>query len=175
MHVKTILRRVYPIPGFVYGRVELSSAKSGLALRIAVHPRKGSQAICSGCGKKRPGYDKQPKPREFSFVPLWALVVTLVYTMRRVDCPRCNVTVEMVPWATGKSTLTHAYCWFLADWANVLSWKETARRFRTSWDIVFGAVDHAVRWGLEHRSSSVAQQPCRARLQPCSSVCTSAH
>ena len=33
-----------------------------------------------------------------------------------------------------------------------LSWKETARRFRTSWDTVFRCVEHAVRWGLEYRS-----------------------
>src|SRR5690606_24896029 len=31
-------------------------------------------------------------------------------------------------------------------------WKETARRFRTTWDTVFRAVEHAVGWGLEHRS-----------------------
>lgn len=58
----------------------------------------------------------------------------------------------MVPWATGKSPMTHAYVWFLASWAKVLSWKETARRFRTTWDTVFRAVEHAVRWGLEHRN-----------------------
>src|SRR5690606_15852493 len=52
---------------------------------------------------------------------------------------------------TGKSPLTHAYCWFLASWAKTLSWRETARRFRTSWDTVFRAVELAVRWGLEHR------------------------
>jgi transposase len=78
--------------------------------------------------------------------------VYFVYAMRRVDCPRCGVHVEMVPWASGKSPMTHAYTWFLASWAKVLSWKETARRFRTTWDAVFGAVAHAVRWGLEHRS-----------------------
>jgi transposase len=100
---------------------------------------------------RRRGYDTLA-PREFSFVPLWAIAVTLVYAMRRVDCPRCRVTVEMVPWASGKSPLTHAYCWFLASWAKSLSWKETARRFRTSWDTVFKAVETAVRWGLEHRS-----------------------
>jgi hypothetical protein len=48
--------------------------------------------------------------------------------------------------------MTHAYVWFLASWAKALSWKETARRFRTTWDTVFRAVAHAVRWGLEHRS-----------------------
>jgi transposase len=79
------------------------------------------------------------------------MLVSLVYAMRRVECPKCGVVVEMVPWASGKSPMTHAYTWFLASWAKVLSWKETARRFRTSWDTVFRAVEHAVRWGLQHR------------------------
>jgi transposase len=33
-----------------------------------------------------------------------------------------------------------------------LSWKETAEAFRTSWDKVFGAVEHVVTFGLEHRT-----------------------
>jgi transposase len=41
---------------------------------------------------------------------------------------------------------------FLARWARRLSWKETAEAFRTSWDKVFGAVEHVVTWGLEHRT-----------------------
>ena len=48
--------------------------------------------------------------RQFDFVPLWAMPVVFLYAMRRVDCARCGVVVEMVPWATGKSPLTHAYC-----------------------------------------------------------------
>jgi transposase len=80
------------------------------------------------------------------------MTVFFLYAMRRVDCPRCGVTVEMVPWASGKSPATHAYTWFLASWAKVLSWSETARRFSTSWDVVFRAVTHAVGWGLQHRS-----------------------
>lgn len=78
--------------------------------------------------------------------------VSLVYAMRRVDCRRCGVVAEMVPWATGKSPATHAFVWFLASWAKVLSWQETARRFATSWDTVYQAVKHAVDWGLAHRS-----------------------
>jgi transposase len=100
---------------------------------------------------KRPGYDTLAE-RHFAFVPLWGMSVYLVNAMRRVDCPRCGVTVELVPWATGKSPLTHAYCWFLADCAKVLSWKETARRCRTTWDTVFRAVEYAVRWGLANRN-----------------------
>jgi transposase len=122
-----------------------------MEFRVQVHARKGCRAVCSGCGKKRPGYDELSQ-RQFSFVPLWGMAVTLLYTMRRVDCLRCGVTVELLPWASGSSPQTHALAWFLASWAKVLSWKETARRFHTSWDSVFRAVEIAVRWGLEHRS-----------------------
>ena len=45
-------------------------------------------------------------------------LVFLLYTMRRVDCPRGGV-VEEVPW--GKRTLTNAYMLFLACWARRLS------------------------------------------------------
>ena len=47
---------------------------------------------------------------------------------------------------------THALVWFLSSWAKVLSWKETARRFHTSWDTVYRCVENAVRWGLAHRN-----------------------
>ena len=153
MQLQSILRRVHPIPGFVYGRVTLQYDRKSPVVHVRVRSRSGSRAVCSGCGTKRRGYDTLT-PRQFAFVPLWGMIVYLVYTMRRVDCPRCGVRVELVPWATGKSPLTHAYCWFLADWAKVLSWKETARRFRTSWDTVFRAVEHAVRWGLANRGLS---------------------
>jgi transposase len=151
MRLQSILRRVQPLPRFVYGRATLRQARSGPVLQVEVHPRAGTQGVCGTCGKKRRGYDTL-SPRAFEFVPLWGIVVFLVYAMRRVECPKCGVVVEMVPWATGKSPMTHAYTWFLASWAKVLSWKETARRFRTSWDAVFRAVKHAVRWGLEHRN-----------------------
>jgi transposase len=71
--------------------------------------------------------------------------------MRRVDCCDCGVKVEALPWANGKHTLTRAYMLFLAQWARKLSWKETAQRFRTSWEKVFQAVEWVVDWGLSHR------------------------
>ena len=92
--------------------------------------------------------------RRFEFVPLWGIVVFLAYRMRRVDCKRCGVTVEMVPWCDGKNQLTTTYRWFLATWAKRLSWSEVGSIFRTSWDSVCRAVEHAVEWGLAHRDLS---------------------
>ena len=68
-------------------------------------------------------YDRLEE-RRFEFVPLWGILVFLAYRMRRVDCPRCGVTVEMVPWCDGKNQLTTTYRWFLATWARRLSWSE---------------------------------------------------
>jgi transposase len=60
--------------------------------------------------------------------------------------------VEKVPWAEGKSHLTTTYQVFLARWAKLLSWKQVAEAFRTTWDNVFRSVKSVVAWGLEHRS-----------------------
>jgi transposase len=151
MHIQSILRKVHPIKGFVYGKAAFCSMGRHKSIRVTVQPRAGSRAVCGGCGVKRAGYDTLPS-REFSFVPLWGLLVFLLYAVRRVNCPKCGIKAEMLPWAMGKSPMTEAYTWFLASWAKVLSWRETAARFRTTWDAVFRAVDHAVAWGLEHRS-----------------------
>jgi hypothetical protein len=145
----TILNRCHRFPGFVYQQARFSSDHQ--SIEIAVRPRKGSKAVCSRCHKPAPGYD-QLTERRFEFIPFWGFLVFLLYSMRRVDCRRCQaVVVEEVPWGDGKRTLTKAYMLFLARWARRLSWKETAESFRTSWDKVFDAVEHVVTWGLEHR------------------------
>jgi len=152
MQLKTILNRVAKQPGFVFHTVQLVVAASG-SLSILVHLRAHgrSRPICSGCMQKRPGYDHQAE-RRFEFVPLWNIPVWLAYAPRRVKCPHCGVVVEAMPWAAGKSPITTTYAWFLASWAKVLSWTETARRFRTSWHVVFNAVRLAVEWGRAHQN-----------------------
>jgi len=147
MQVKTLLNRVHEVKGFVYGKVR--SVNNWI--EVDVRPRKGSRPICSGCGEPGPGYDTLA-PRHFHFVPLWAINVILVYAMRRVDCPRCGVTVEQVPWGDGKRHLTRAYAVFLAAWARRLSWKEVASIFHTSWEKVYRSVAWVVEHGLKHRN-----------------------
>jgi transposase len=146
----TILNRCHRFPGFVYRQARFSSDHK--SIEIVVRPRRGSKALCSRCHLPAPGYD-QLAERRFEFIPFWGFLVFLLYSMRRVACPRCEaVVVEEVPWGDGKRTLTRAYMLFLARWARRLSWKETAVAFRTSWDKVFDAVEHVVTFGLEHRT-----------------------
>src|SRR6266851_3332585 len=152
MHLQTILNRVQRHKSFVYETVRWVEDKSGGALEVEVRARANGKAICSGCGQARPGYDQDQKRRRFQFVPLWGMAVFFLYAMRRVDCPSCGVKVEQVPWAEGKSHLTTAYQWFLAGWAKVLSWKQVARSFGTSWENVYRSVQRAVTWGLAQRN-----------------------
>lgn len=128
----------------------------GKSLRIIaeVRPRANSKPKCSGCGKTRPGYDRMPTPRLFEFIPIFNIPVALSYTMRRVNCPSCGIKVESVPWAQGKHTCCDAFRSFLASWAKVLSWKETAVRFNTSWDNVCRSVKWVVDYGLKNRDLS---------------------
>jgi transposase len=149
MQLITILNRCHRFPGFVYQQARFSSDHK--SIEIAVRPRKGSGAVCSRCHQSAPGYD-QLSERRFEFIPFWGFLVFLLYSMRRVDCRRCEaVVVEEVPWGDGKRTLTRAYVLFLARWARRLSWKETAEAFHTSWEKIFDAVEHVVTFGLEHR------------------------
>jgi transposase len=83
-------------------------------------------------------------------VPLWGIAVFFIYYMRRVNCLRCGVRTEKVPWGDGKKHLTHTYCWFLAIWAKRMSWKAVAEAFHTSWENVFRSVKMAVAWGRQH-------------------------
>jgi len=149
MQLKTILNRVEKHRSFVYGAIRLQEDLGELVIEGEIRPRKNSRPTCSGCSRPGPGYDTLPV-RRFEFVPLWGIKVFFRYAMRRVECPRCGVRVESVPWAEGKNHLTKTYSWFLARWAKRMSWKEVAEAFRTTWENVFHSVEMAVTWGRAH-------------------------
>ena len=58
--LKSVLRRLHPIKGFVYWRIGWDSFV-GDVLRVEVRERKGSAGRCSGCGRKGATYDRQPE------------------------------------------------------------------------------------------------------------------
>lgn len=150
--IKSVLRRLHPIKGFVYRSVGWDPFV-GEVLRVEVRERKGSCGRCSGCGCQGPTYDRQPE-RQWRFVPLWGLVVWLCYAARRIDCRACGPTIEEVPWARGKLRLCEVFRLFLAQWARRLSWAETAQAFSVAWADVYGSVKWVVAYGLKNRDLS---------------------
>lgn len=125
---------------------------NNLRIIAQIRARKGTKPVCSGCGQSRAGYDRMTIPREFAFIPIFNIPVSLSYTMRRVDCPECGVKVERVPWADGKHSQCNVLRHFLASWAKRMSWKETAECFGVKWDAVRRSVQWVVAYGLKHRS-----------------------
>jgi len=156
MRVKSILNQVEKYKDFVYERVRWQGEGKERVLVVGVRPHANSPARCSECGEPGPGYDHLAA-RQFEYVPLWGIPVYFLYALRRVQCPRCGIKVEAVPWAQGKQTLTRRYLQFLATWAGRVSWQEVARFFHTSWEKVFQAVCAQVEWGLAHRDLSGIQ------------------
>ena len=153
MLIKTLLNKCHKFKSFVYGKIQMQRYHGKEVIEAHVLPRSNSKPVCSKCEKPGPTYDTSPEKRRFEFIPIWGFPVYFLYKMRRVNCSECdNVVTEKVPWATGKNTLTKAYMAFLAKWSKVLSWKEVAQRFRTSWDKVFKSAQYVVEWGLKKRS-----------------------
>jgi transposase len=147
MLIKTLLNQCYPIKGFVYGDQVCLEGKSVV---VNIHHRKNSRGLCPQCREPLPGYDHLGT-RRFRFVPLWGYVVEFLYAPRRIQCPRHGIVVESLPWADGKSPITHPFKLFLAHWAKRLSWKDVAMQFQVSWLNVFESVKHVVAYGLKHR------------------------
>lgn len=150
MRVRTVLNRLVEFKGFVLVKEDFVETEEGLELEISVRPRANSNALCSRCDAPASIYDHLEE-RRFRFPALWCIPVFLVYCMRRVDCPRCGVKVESLPWANGKSPVTKMLAQQLSDWAKLLSWQEVCERFHVNWRQVYESVKQVVDWGLKHR------------------------
>lgn len=151
LQLKTLLRRVQDLAGFIVKSVRLTDDDTGKArieAVLAADPR--FKRRCSCCGKPGRVHDHLNE-RQWHFVPLWGIPVILRYTPCRVICPTGGARVEAMPWNRGKSPYAAAYMLFLARWARRLSWKETATVFQTSWEAVRRSVEWVVEWGLENR------------------------
>src|SRR5690606_25387576 len=152
MRIRTLLNHCYKHKSFVYEKERFEQIDGQECLVVDIAARKNGNPICSGCGKPGTIYDHQPQARYFEFIPLWGITIFFMYVMRRVNCKRCGVKVEQVPWSDGKNQLTTAYRVFLARWARRLSWKVVAEAFQTSWEKVYRSVRYVVEYGFKHRT-----------------------
>ena len=143
---------MHPLPGFVYQQTEMVyEGEKPKRIEVTLEAHGGIRARCSRCQQPAPGYDRSRHQRKWEFVPLWAIPVILQYAPRRVECSEHGVIVEHLPWSIGKRPVAIPMMIFLAHWARRMSWRETARSFRTSWEMVYRSVEWFVKWGLDHR------------------------
>jgi transposase len=98
MRVTTLLKKILGIKHLVVVDFDIDNG----ALILDVRPR-WLRLRCSGCGRLCSGYDGL-EPRRWRHLDWGGVRVWLRYAPKRVNCNRCGVVVQKVPWAASATT-----------------------------------------------------------------------
>ena len=98
---------------------------------------------CSECGRKCPGYDRD-RDRRWRHLDLAGVLVQLRYDTRRVDCPRCGVKVEQLPWAETSAWFTRPFEDHVGYLAQRCDKTAVSSMMRVAWDTVGAIIQRVV-------------------------------
>jgi len=101
--------------------------------------------------RRRTVHQRQPDEREWHDLSLRDRKTVLRYRPYRLDCPRCGVRTELVPWAEPWARVTRLLARRVAEMGRKLSGMETARHYELNWKTVAHIIRRAVAYGLRHR------------------------
>jgi transposase len=104
VRITTVLARVLALKQTRMRRVELH--EDGLIIDVAPSTR---VPRCSGCFKPVHAVHDRYDGRKWRHLDIAGMRMWLRYSIRRVRCPRCGVTVELVPWAAPQSWFTYEF------------------------------------------------------------------
>lgn len=100
---------------------------------------------CSGCGfKVRRVYDHRAGARRWRHLDACGMTLHLEYRVRRLDCRRCGVTTELVPWAAPNSWFTDAFEQTVGYLAQASSKTVVAEMMRVGWSTVSAIIGRLV-------------------------------
>lgn len=137
MRITTVLRRLLGLKQTCVTDFRFTETE----LVIGAKPAKRS-SFCSGCGKRGPRYDR--RKRRWRHLDLCGLAVELEYSIWRVNCPSCGVTIEWVPWAAAGSGFTEVFEDAVAFLAQSTDKTTVTRLMRVSWATVGRIVERVV-------------------------------
>lgn len=151
MRATTLLRTILALNKTRVLGFEL--APGGLIVDVTPSWRKPR---CSGCGRRRSGYDCYPE-RLWRHLDFAGMQVWLRYDRRRTDCKTCGVLVEDVPWAPASSSFTYEFentVGYLAQRADKTT---VSSLMRIAWDTVGRILERVVeRYGKDDRLDGLA-------------------
>ena len=147
MLIETFLRKQLKLKAHTVTKVEETERY------MIVHiNRLGRRLLrCGVCRQRCRKVHSLRKAREWRDLSMRKLPLKLRYRPRRVECPRCGLRVEDVPWAEPWARVTTALSNAVARLARELSWQATARQYGLNWKSVATIVKRAVQYGLRHR------------------------
>ena len=91
---------------------------------------------CSGCFCKVDRLYDSYADRLWRHVDFGGMRIELRYTTQRVDCPRCGVRVELLPWADAMSAFTRVFEEHVAWCATRMDKTSVATSLRIDWATV---------------------------------------
>jgi transposase len=115
--------------------------KEGLVIDVVPTTR---IARCGGCGcRARHIYDHRAG-RQWRHLDFGGMQVQLRYDLRRVQCPRCGVCTELVPWAEPDSVFSRAFEEQVAYLAQRTDKTTVVAMMRIAWSTVGSIVSRVV-------------------------------
>lgn len=112
--------------------VGFEAAGPGASARLTIHIDRQGVRTCSGCGRRRRNV-RDRRRRTYDDVPWAEHPVTLVYALRRLDCPGCGIRTELVPFADPKARVTRRLRQQIGLDCQSMPTSHAAVRHRVSW------------------------------------------
>lgn len=138
MRATTMLSRVLKINCAVVTACEFGDRELFVDVKPATR-----LARCSGCGRTASKlYDG--RDRQWRHLDLAGMELRLRYRLRRVECDRCGVIVEMVPWAETGSHFTRSFEEMTAFLAQHAAKTVVVEMMRIAWATVGSIVGRVV-------------------------------
>jgi len=112
----------------------------GLVIDVALAWR---SPRCSGCGQSCRGYDS--RRRRWRHLDSAGMKLFVRYDLRRVDCARCGVVVEYVPWADVGSWFTRAFENHVGYLAQTSAKDAVRKLMRVAWSTIGDIIQRVVK------------------------------
>jgi len=139
VRITTILARILALKQTRIRAAHLDP--EGLVLDVAPTTR---VPICSGCCKRVHAVHDTYEGRRWRHLDVASLRLWLRYAIRRVRCPRCGVTVELVPWAEPQSWFTFDFEQHVAYLAQRADKTTISTLMRIAWATVGSIIERVV-------------------------------
>jgi transposase len=138
VRVTTLLRTLLGLEGTRV--LDVTFDAEGLVVDVAPTWRRPR---CSGCGAVCPGYDRD-RDRRWRHLDLAGMLLQLRYDTRRVDCRRCGVKVEKLPWAETSSWFTRPFEDHVGYLAQRCDKTAVGSMMRINWETVGSIIQRVV-------------------------------
>lgn len=143
MRITTVFRRLLGVISLCVKDVVLHEEE----LVVDVRPR-WRRPRCAGCSKPGPVHDTRP-PRFWKDLAFGKTVTLLRYAPRRVDCRRCGVHVEELPWAAAASRFTRRMEELVAYLAQEMSKTAVCKLAGIDWRTVGTIIERVIKERLD--------------------------